>query len=122
MGVREKCSRSPHPHFEQEVEDVTCFADAGPRRLVGNYMHSGSLGGFFDAAGGAFDPEAFVDFRTDEAHSLLTTQGVSAEGSIGYERTVESMISLTVWLAIYFGSEIVLWFSPADQRERTPSR
>ena len=33
---------------------------------------------------------------------------------IGYERTVESMISVTVWLAIYFGSEIVLWLSPAD--------
>jgi hypothetical protein len=74
--------------FEQEVVDVTCFADAGPRRLVGNYMHSGSLGGFFDAAVGAFDPEAFVDFRTDEDHYLLQTLGASAEGSIGYERPV----------------------------------
>lgn len=37
---------------------------------------------------------------------------------IGYERMVEPMISLTVWLAVYFAAEAILWISQRDTRLR----
>lgn len=73
---------------EQETFPVTTFADAGPRRVVGNYDHSGSHMGLFDAATGAFDVQAFTDFRTDEDHYLCQAFGAATENSAAYERVV----------------------------------
>lgn len=73
---------------DQEVIDVTAFADTGPRRVAGNHTHSGELTGFFDGADNGFDERAFVDLRTDAHHYVTQTFGASAEGSRAYDRVV----------------------------------
>lgn len=73
---------------DQENIDVTTFADAGPRRLVGNYQHKGSVSGFFDGVDNAFDEQVYVDLNTDEDHYLLKGPGAIAEGGIGYEQII----------------------------------
>lgn len=74
--------------LDQETMRVESFADAGPRRVVGNYDHSGSHTGFFDAAEGGLDPLVFGDFATDEEHYVTQLFGAYAEGSLGYDRVV----------------------------------
>ena len=72
----------------QETPDVTTFCDAGPRRLVGNYGHSGSLTGLFDAADLALDPTLWTDTFADQDRYLAEALGAATEGSICYERVV----------------------------------
>lgn len=72
--------------IKQETIPVTTFADAGPRRLVGNYDDESVHNGFFDGADNAFDERAFVDLSTDEEHYLGQGFGaVTVEGGIIYE-------------------------------------
>lgn len=79
---------SSNLEIAQETIDVATFADAGPRRLVGNYGHKGSHNGLFDAADDAFDPQAFINLRTDEDHYLAQAFGAAGEGAVVYERVV----------------------------------
>lgn len=67
----------------QEVPEVTCFSDDGPRRVTGNYDHKSSHNGFFDSADDSFDEQVFANFNTEEDHYLVQLFGGQAEGSIG---------------------------------------
>ena len=59
---------------QQETPEVTCLADAGPRRVAGNYDYSLSVKGAADFASGASDATLFA---------LVGSAGVSA----GYDPT-----------------------------------
>lgn len=72
----------------QESVNVACFTDAGPRRVVGNFDHTGDWSGLFDAADGALDPVLSIDGWTDEDHYLAQAFGSAAEADVVYERGV----------------------------------
>ncbi len=75
--------------IEQETIPVTTFADAGPRRLVGNYDHSGSHAGLFDAGSTSdLDPMLAALFNDSADHYLLQTFGSAAEGARGLDRVI----------------------------------
>lgn len=73
---------------DQETIVVTTFADTGPRRVPGNYDHSGSHMGLFDATDDGFDEQVFANFNTDEDHYLAQAFGAASENSGMYERIV----------------------------------
>ena len=74
--------------IKQEVPEVTCFSDAGPRRAVGNYDHSSKHGGFIDTADNSFDENMFAHLGSAADHYLLQLFGANAEASIAYESIV----------------------------------
>jgi hypothetical protein len=75
--------------IEQETIPVTTFADAGPRRLVGNYDHMGSHSGLFDAGSTSdLDPVLASLFSDTSDHYLLQTFGSASEGAIGLDRVI----------------------------------
>lgn len=74
--------------IEQERAVVTCLADVGPRRLVGNYDHKHEHLGFFDGVALEFDPQAFVHLNTDEDHYLAQAFGSANEGDVVYEAII----------------------------------
>lgn len=64
---------------EQEVIDVTGFADAGPRAVVGNYNFRHELGGFADFASGQSDATLFALVTdTDGAAMAFDPTGATA--------------------------------------------
>jgi hypothetical protein len=73
---------------QQETVNVATFSDDGPRRVVGNFDHSGDWSGLFDAADGALDPVISVDGWTDEDHYLAHAFGSAAEADLIYERVI----------------------------------
>ena len=74
---------------DQETARVDCFADTGPRRIVGNYDHAGSHMGLFDAAASdALDPVVSAAFAADTDHYLAQAFGSAAENAVVYERVV----------------------------------
>lgn len=74
---------------EQETIPVTTFADAGPRRLVGNYDHMGSHAGLFDAGSTSdLDPILSVLSNDSADHYLLQAFGAASENSPAYERII----------------------------------
>ena len=74
--------------LQQELAVVTCFSDAGPRRLVGNYDHAFSHSGFFDGADDSFDEQVFDNFSADEDHYLTQLFGANAAGSVAYNQVI----------------------------------
>lgn len=74
--------------IDQETVKVDTFSSTGPERVVGNYDHSISFGGFFDGADDAFDEMAYVDLQTDEDHQAFLAFAGVTEGSVGYEQPV----------------------------------
>ena len=72
---------------DQETLVTTCFEDAGPRRLVGNYdvMHDDA--GFFEGGAGLFDVQldGLID---DNDHYLTKLPNGSAENSVAYDSVV----------------------------------
>lgn len=75
--------------IEQETIPVTTFADAGPRRLTGNYDHSGSHSGLFDAGSTSdLDPVLASLFSDTADHYLLQAFGAAAENSPAYDRVI----------------------------------
>ena len=74
--------------FAQETPDVTSFADAGPRRVVGNYDYSSSVLGFFDGADDAVDEILHGLLANESDHYLTKMPGASAEGGIAYDLLV----------------------------------
>lgn len=74
---------------EQETIPVTTFADTGPRRLVGNYDHSGSHMGLFDSGSTSdLDPLLSAIFNDSADHYMLQAFGAAVEGGAAYDRTV----------------------------------
>jgi len=75
-------------NVNQETPVCTTFADAGPRRAVGNYDSDGSYIGFFE--GDADDYDKIIDDLVESAadHYVATCPGANAEGSVCYENTV----------------------------------
>lgn len=76
--------------LKQETALVTTLADAGPRRVVGNYDHSFKHTGFFDGAAAGYDSQVFTNFNANADHYLSTIFGVT-EGSVGYDDLVRKM-------------------------------
>lgn len=74
--------------FEQEVTKSEGFSDTGPRRVIGNYDHSGSFLGMFEPTSGAYDDNIFAAIGDSSDHYMAVAPGANAEGSIVYERTV----------------------------------
>lgn len=72
--------------LKQEALDVGAFADAGPRRLVGNFDHAGDFSGLFDAAVGELDPTLATLFADGADHYLAVAFGSAAEGDGCKER------------------------------------
>ena len=72
----------------QETVNVATFADTGPRRVVGNFDHTGDWSGLFDADDGALEPVLAVDGWTDEDHYLAHAFGSASEADLIYERVV----------------------------------
>lgn len=75
--------------IEQETIPVTTFADAGPRRLVGNYDHSGSHSGLFDA-GSTTDLDPILQVLSNDSadHYMLQTFGSASEGALGLDSVI----------------------------------
>jgi len=62
----------------QEIPEATCFADAGPRRVAGNYDFGYTLGGPADFAAAASDIVLHALVGAAAAHSLFDPTGTSA--------------------------------------------
>lgn len=73
---------------KQETTIVTTFSDEGPRRLVGNYDHSGSSNGFIDTADNSFDENILAHVGSASDHYLTRLFGANAEGSVSYDAVV----------------------------------
>lgn len=73
---------------KQETIDVSAFADSGPRKIVGNFDHTGDFSGLFDAATGEIEPTLNTAFDATNQHYLLTAFGSANEGDRCYERVV----------------------------------
>ncbi len=73
---------------DQETPQVDCFADAGPRRLVGNYDHTHSEAGIFDAVNDGYDEQLHALLGSANDLYLTKTFGI-AEGSIAYDALVK---------------------------------
>lgn len=69
-----------------EAPVVTCFSDAGPRRVVGNWDHSHSYNGFFDGAPSALD--AIVAARGGTSYYLCNLFSGATVGNPVYESYV----------------------------------
>ncbi len=73
----------------QEVPTVTGLAATGPERVIGNYDHRHSHGGFFDGLASQID--AIIDaLRTgaDADHYLCHLFGAYVKGNVAYESIV----------------------------------
>jgi len=64
----------------QALPVTTCFADAGPRRVAGNYDFGYSLAGVADFAAAASDIVLHALVGATGAHSLFDPTGTSAAG------------------------------------------
>ncbi len=73
----------------QELPDVTCISDVGPRRVKGNYAHTHALRGFFEGGSSMIDGLASTMLGTTQDHYLAELFGGTAEGSICYESIVQ---------------------------------
>lgn len=73
---------------EQEVPIVTTFADAGPRRVVGNYDYENSEMGYFDGVDDAFDEQVHALLGSTDDHNLTKCWGSASEGGIAYDQVV----------------------------------
>lgn len=75
-------------NVNQETPICTTFADAGPRRAIGNYDTDQSHIGFFE--GDQDDYDKIIDDLVESAsdHYVVTCPGANAEGSVCYENTV----------------------------------
>ncbi len=62
----------------QETPEVTSFADAGPRRLVGNYDHTLNISGFADPASGQSDATLFGLVGSSGVAQAVDPTGASA--------------------------------------------
>ena len=71
----------------QETAGVTTFADAGPRRVVGNYDFSQSHAGLLDPTDDAYDEQIFA-LLDDSDHYLTQLFGANAMGSVAYDSLV----------------------------------
>lgn len=58
--------------FDVERPIVTCLSDTGPRRLTGNFDHSGSHLGFLDTADDAYDEDMFTALLDADVTHYLT--------------------------------------------------
>ena len=76
---------------DQETPVVTCFAEAGPRRVVGNYDVSHSDLGLFDGTDDVIDEILHALLENSSDHYLTKLFGSSAEGGVAYD----SFVSLT---------------------------
>lgn len=65
-------------NIKQEVPAVTSFADAGPRRVAGNYDYDLSLEGFPDFASGQSDATIFGQLGGSGAAIAFDPTGASA--------------------------------------------
>jgi hypothetical protein len=73
--------------LKQELADVTCLSDAGPRRVAGNYDHSHKFTAFLDATDDGFDEKIFSLLDNND-HYVGECYGANAEGNIIYEGVV----------------------------------
>ncbi len=64
--------------IKQETLEVTSFADAGPRRVVGNYDYSASLDGTCDFAAAQSDATLFAMVGSAGVAMAFDPDGVSA--------------------------------------------
>ncbi len=72
----------------QENVNVATFSSDGPRRVVGNFDHTGDWSGLFDAEDGGLDPILSVDGWTDDDHYLAHAFGSAVEADPAYERVI----------------------------------
>ena len=69
----------------QEAPDATCFADVGPRVVIGNYGHTHSLAGLYDGSSSNIDALGSTLLGSTEDHYLCQAFAGVAEGGICYE-------------------------------------
>jgi hypothetical protein len=69
-----------------EAPVVTCFGDAGPRRVVGNWDHSHQYNGFFDGAPSGID--AVIAARGGNSYYLCNLFSGATVGNPVYESYV----------------------------------
>lgn len=73
----------------QEAPVVTCFSDAGPRRVVGNYELAQSHSGLFEPTDDGFDEQAFLLLADGTDHYLTQLFGANAMGNVAYDSIVQ---------------------------------
>jgi len=73
----------------QEAPVTTCFPDAGPRRLVGNYEFAQSHSGLFEPTDDGFDEQVFLLLADGTDHYLTQLFGANVAGSIAYDSIVQ---------------------------------
>lgn len=97
--------------IKQMVPSVQCFGDVGPKRIVDTYDSSQKLGGFFDAAANAIDPDVFAMLSTIPDHALTLSFGAALEGSIAYTVAVQLTDEK---IAVKVGQAILLDFGTVE--------
>jgi len=73
---------------EQETQEVTCFSDSGPRRVVGNYDVAHSDLGLLEPADDGADEQIFTALGEAGDHYLTKLFGANAEGGVAYDSLV----------------------------------
>ncbi len=88
--------------IKQEVPDVTALADAGPRRVVGNYDYSASLEGYADFAAGQGDGTLFglVGASAAKAFAFEPTGNVVGPGDPHYDSADMLLESYSIKAAV----------------------
>ena len=73
----------------QEAPVATCFSDAGPRRVVGNYEFAQSHSGLFEPTDDGFDEQIFALLADGTDHYLTQLFGANAAGNVAYDSIVQ---------------------------------
>lgn len=98
-------------NVEQETPEVTSFADAGPRRVAGNYGWGVEIGGFPDFASGQSDATIFGLVGSTGVTSGFDPTGASAGANDpNYDGTVllgSYSITAAVGGAVEFSASLV---------------
>ncbi len=76
-------------NISQELPDVTCLSDEGPRFVVGNYGVNGSLTGFFEPTDDGFDEYMHGFLQSATTKYLGAAVGQGAAGQVAYENVID---------------------------------
>lgn len=71
--------------IRQELAKVDTFADAGPRRIVGNHDYDLSHLGLFEPTDDEFDEQAFAAINDSDDHYFTHLPEGSAENTVAYD-------------------------------------
>ena len=96
-------------NVDQETPETTCFSDAGPRRVVGNYDWGMEMSGKLDTAAGQADASLYALIGTAPFTAVVEPTGASTPNYTGTSGALMSgyKLSFAVGGAAEFSASFV---------------